>query len=696
MNTLNNLPPKGTTPPKKDDKTPRLNPELTYVEVKRGNRLGDVFARVRAPRAFRRVGPGHFVATTAAETPQTKSERGFRLLKRFFIGRPLLSSEEGQERLNVFKGLATFGSDAISSSAYATEASLLILMAAGNAALHYGFYTSLAIAIVFAMVVFSYRQVVFAYPHGGGSYNVSAENLGRIPGLVAASALMIDYLLTVAVSIVAGVQAIISAFIVAGYGTELNSLTNSLPGYFNPTVILSLVFVGFLIITNLRGTRESGSVFAVPTYLFIISVSAMIGLGLYKYFTGTLATVEPVPNLPVTQTLTLWLVLRAFSAGAVAMTGTEAVSNGVSAFKPPESKNAARTLLLMAFFLGSFFLGVSFLATRLGLVPGQETIVSQTGVAVFGRNIFYYILQIATTGILIIAANPAFAGFPRLASILARDGYMPRQFQYRGDRLAFSTGIMALGIGAAVLVVAFQARVGSLINLYAIGVFLAFTLSNSGMTMHWLKTRGVGWRKSFIINGTAAVLTGIILIVAAATQFRAGGWIVIVLSPCIVLLLMGIHRHYARVAEQLHIIPEQLPPQKVEQLVLVPIDDVNYASLRGFAFARTICAEIVAIHISTSETETARLQERMQKYAPDLKLVVIDSPTRAFTAPLLAYIDAVHQQKPAAFVTIVLPEFITAHFWERLLHNRTARRLINLLEHHPNVTVVLVPYMLER
>jgi amino acid transporter len=683
-------------PSEKDEKALRLNPELTRVEIKHGTRLGDVFARVRVPRTFRRVGPGHFVATTAADMPHSKAERSFRVIKRFFIGRPLLTSEESRERLSVLKGLAIFGSDAISSSAYATEAALLILLAAGNAALHFSLDIAVAVAAVFAIVVFSYRQTVYAYPQGGGSYNVSRENLGQIPGLIAASALLIDYMLTVAVSFVAGVQAIISALIVTGYGTDIDALTNALPSYLNPIVILSLFFIGFMVIANLRGVRESGNIFAIPTYAFIFIMLVMLVVGLYKALTGTLepATLPPIV-LPV-EPLTLWLVLRAFTAGAVAMTGTEAVSNGVPAFKPPESKNAARTLTLMAILLGSFFLGISYLATHMHLVPGQETIISQTGLAVFGKNIFYYILQIATMGILVVAANTAFADFPRLSSVLARDGYMPRQFQYRGDRLAFSTGIMALGIAAALLVVSFKGSVGALINLYSIGVFLAFSMSNSGMVVHWLKTRGAGWRKSALINGIGAMLTAIILVVAMVTKFTAGGWIVIILSPAIVVILLAVHRHYDRVAEQLHIVPEQLPSQEIEQLVLVPIDDVNYASLRAFAFARSVNAEIVAIHVSASEAETQKLRDKMHKYASDLHLVVIDSPTRAFTQPLMAYIDAVHRQQPEAFITIVLPEFITAHIWERLLHNRTAQRLIHTFEKHPNVTVVLVPYLLER
>jgi hypothetical protein len=378
----------------------------------------------------------------------------------------------------------------------------------------------------------------------------------------------------------------------------------------------------------------------------------------------------------------------------VAMSGTEAISNGVPAFEPPESRNAAKTLTIMATLLGVFYLGISFLSTHMGLVPGKETIISQVALAVFGKNIFYYVFQLATVGILVVAGNTAFADFPRLSSVLARDKYMPHQFQFRGDRLAFTTGIVFLGGLAALLVVIFAGNVDRLINLYAIGVFLAFSSSDSGMVVHWWRTRGHGWKKSIIINGLDAILTTSIMIVAILTKFTSGGWIIVVLIPLIVSVLLRIHRHYVRLAKELSIVSEQLPPQKINQLVLVLIDDVNYASLRAFSFARTIEAEKVVLHISTSSERIQKLKEKMQKFAPDLRLVIIESPTRSFDEPLGDYIAAVHSQSPTAFITIVLPEFITAHFWERFLHNRTAARLRGVFEKHPNVTLVMVPYLL--
>lgn len=674
-----------------------LNVELTSSEIQQGKRPGDLYVRHDRPyqHLFRRVGPGHFVALPASDRPAHPLEKGYRAVKRVLIGRPLETAEEVHQRLNKIKALAVFGSDAISSSAYATEAALVILMAAGNGALGISFYTALAIALLLSMVAFSYRQTVYAYPHGGGSYNVSRENLGRLPGLVAASALLIDYVLTVAVSIVAGSAAVTSALIASGFDAQVKALEATLPSFLNLNVLLSLFFILLITVGNLRGIRESGTIFAAPTYLFIGSLSVMLVVGLFKAFTGTLHPVTPPPILAATEPIGIWLILRAFSAGAVAMSGTEAISNGVPVFEKPESKNAATTLTVMATLLGLFFLGVSYLATHMGLVPGEETIISQIAQAVFGTTIFYYIFQIATTGILVIAANTAFADFPRLSSVLARDNYMPHQFLFRGDRLSFSTGIIALGSIAALLVVAFGGNVDSLIHLYAVGVFLAFTMSDSGMVVHWWRTRGPQWKRSLLINGTDAVFTSSILIIVAITKFALGAWIVIVLIPLNVLFFLFVHRHYDRVAQQLRILPDQLPPKTIDQIVLVPIDDVNYASLRAIAYARTITHHVVVVHVATSAERAAKVRQKMDQYASDMKFVVIDSPYRAFVRPLLAYVDALHKQCPDAFVSIVLPEFIPAHWWEGFLHNRTATALRGAFERHPNVAVVLVPYLLE-
>ena len=640
---------------------------------------------------------GHLVATPEASAGENKIQRGMQKLKATVIGKPIFSKNEIHERLNKIKALAVFGSDAISSCAYATEASLVVLMVAGNGALHISFFTALAIALLLSMVAFSYRQTVYAYPNGGGSYNVSRQNLGQTAGLVAAAALLIDYIMTVAVSIAAGTAAVTSALIAAGFSIQIAHLTAVLPPFFNLNVIFSLVFIGLMTLGNLRGIREAGAIFAIPTYLFIISFSIMLVIGIIKVFTHTLTPVTPPPILPVLEPVTLWLILRAFSAGAVAMSGTEAISNGVPIFKPNESKNAATTLTIMATLLGVFFVGVSFLSNHIGLVPGNQTIVSQVALSVFGQNVFYYIFQIATMGILVVAANTAFADFPRLSSVLARDNYLPHIFGNRGDRLAFSTGIIFLGTVSALLLVVFKGNVDSLIHLYAVGVFLAFSMSDTGMVVHWWKTRGKGWKTSILINGADAILTTSILIIVIITKFLYGAWIIILLIPMIIPLFLFIHKHYNRVAEQLRLLSMQSPPpQTIEHSILMPIDDVNYASLRAMSFARTICKDITALHIATDAARAEKIQQKMQTYAPDIKLVIIESPLRAFMRPLLTYVDMHHRQHPHGFVTIVLPEFITAHWWERFLHNRTAEHLTQAFKRHPNIAVVNVPYLLKR
>lgn len=674
-----------------------INPELITQEKKQGVRPGDVYVRVHAPysRLFHRVGPGHFVATPEATHPVGKFEKAYRTFKGILIGRPLETAQEVHQRLSKVSALSVFGADPISSCAYATEEAMLVLVVAGSSSLWIALPIALAVSLVLSMVAFSYRQTVYAYPHGGGSYNVSRENLGQMAGLVAASALLIDYVLTVSVSIVAGTQAVTSALYASGLGGEINALNATLPHNLNVNVLLSVFFILIMTVGNLRGIRESGAIFAVPTYLFIGSLGLMMGMGFYQAFTGTLHPATPPPSAAPTEPLALWLILRAFSAGSVAMSGTEAISNGVPAFKPPESRNAATTLTIMATLLGVSFLGISYLATHMGLVPGAQTIISQVALAVFGTNFLYYIFQIATMGILIVAGNTAFTDFPRLSSVLARDNYMPHQFLFRGDRLAFSMGIVALAIIAAALVVIFAADVSQLIHLYAIGVFLAFTMSDSGMVVHWWKTRGPGWKKSIIINGIDAVVTSTILIIVSITKFALGGWVVVVLIPMITSVFLFVHRHYTHVADQLRIVPQQLPPPTFDQITLVPIDDVNYASLRAISFARTIAKDIIVLHISVNAERAEKVKQKMTTYAPDMKFIIVDSPYRSFIRPMLGYIDAVHNQRPDAFVTIVLPEFVTAHWWEGLLHNRTANRLRTVFEKHPNVAVVLVPYLLE-
>lgn len=667
--------------PLKDTATVKINPELTETKFVKGTRPGDVFVRRRDShrRFFKRVGPGHFVATEEASHSPTAFQRAYRKVKALMIGRPIDSAQEVHERLTKVKALAVFSSDAISSVAYATGEILFVLVVAGYAALQLSIPISIAIAFLLCIVAFSYRQTIMAYPHGGGSYIVSRENLGTRPGLVAAAAILIDYTLTVAVSISAGAHALTSAF------PELTPYT----------VPIALGFVGIMVYGNLRGIRESGTIFAIPTYAFIVMLIGLVALGFVRLITGT-AEIPPAPVIPPMETLSLFLVLTAFSAGAVAMSGTEAIADGVPAFKPPESKNAATTLTVMAAILAVSFVCISILATVYHTNPLEEqTIISQLGRLIYGDNLLYYIFQFTTMGILVLAANTAFADFPRLASILARDNFMPHQFSFRGDRLAYSVGICALGGIAAFLILLFQGDTHALIPLYAVGVFLAFTLSQAGMVAHWRRLKLPNWKRNSVINGFGAVMTGIILVIAAVTKFTHGAWMVLVLIPVLVGLFYLIHRHYSRVADQLRIDPAQLPASTIKQFVLVPIDTVNYASLRALAFARSMSSQIIAIHVNMGQERAERTKEKMSKFAPDINLVILDSPYRQFVRPMIAYVEALHTQNEDAFVTIILPEFIPAHSWERLLHGRTAQRLRNEFETHPNVAVVLVPYMLE-
>jgi amino acid transporter len=680
----------------KSDTNEKTNPNLSVIQRKKGGRPGDDYIKTNRPfRRFFRGSGNRLVATPESYSANSFSGRVGQFLKTIFIGKPLSTTAEIQERLTKFKALAVFGSDAISSSAYATEAALVVLVVAGSGALNISMWISLAIALILSIVAFCYRQMVYAYPQGGGAYNVSRYNLGKYASLVASSALLVDYIMTVAVSVAAGSLAVTSALMAAGYGNNITAIDNMLPPFLDAKVLLSIFFIGLIVLGNLRGLRESGSIFSIPTYLFIISLIVLLLVGLFKLITGNLvpstSPSEIIPAAPIT----MWLVLRSFAAGAVAMSGTEAISDGVPAFKPPESKNAATTLTIMATLLGVFFVGVSFLATQLRIIPGEQSVISQVALSVFGQNAFYYVFQIATMGILVIAANTAFADFPRLSSFLARDNFMPHAFLHRGDRLAFSTGIIFLGVVAGLLLTIFRGNVDSLIHLYAVGVFLAFSLSNTGMVVHWWKTRGRGWLKSLFINGIGAIITTGILLIVLVTKFAYGAWIVVVLIPAIVVLFLMIRRHYDAVEKHMRPLPAQIPPAKIEtKHTIVPIADVNIASLRAMSFARTQCEDIVVLHIFSDAKEAEKIQEKMKIFAPDLKLVTIESPLRSIIPPLVTYIDLFQQQHPTAFTSIIMPELVTTHWWERFLHNRVEEQLTDVCKKHQNVAVILVPYTL--
>ncbi|HEY6040537.1 MAG TPA: APC family permease [Anaerolineae bacterium] len=670
-----------------------FNPELTTQEFLRGQHAGDQYVRVERPygHLFRRVSPGTLRATEQVLRPRTTQLRVWSLIKHAVIGYPLSTEREIHERLTKVKALAVFASDALSSCAYATEEVLLVLVAGGLGAFGYSPVISSVIAGLLLIVAISYRQTIHAYPMGGGSYIVTRENIGEWAGLTAASALMLDYVLTVAVSISAGTAAILSAF------PELKGV-RACTGAFclEPTVWLSLFFIAFVTVANLRGIRESGSIFMVPTYVFVGGLFVLIGIGVARWMLG-LGPAEAVSAGPIqaTEGINAWLLLTAFSAGSVAMSGTEAVADGVAAFKPPESRNAARTLTVMAVLLGIFFLGISGLAWHFGIGPrAGETILSQLGRAAFGTNAMYFIFQIATMGILVIAANTAFADFPRLSNFLARDDYMPHQFQLRGDRLAFSTGIVALGLIASVLTVLFQGQTHLLIPLYAVGVFLSFTLSQAGMVMRWYRTRASGWQRNMLVNGFGAVLTGVVLIINAVTKFEHGAFLIVLAVPLMVYTFIRINRHYRSVDKALALATAPALPHSFNLITLVVIPSLNYATERALTFARSISHNITAVNVSYDHAQAERLRQELKERDPDVGLVVLESPYRTFFQPLMRYVEALGEREPNAMITIILPEFSVRHFWERWLHNRAAARMSDLFRHYPNVTIVNVPYMI--
>jgi len=636
--------------------------------------------------------------------PRTAAGRLWRQGKRVLIGRPIPSTQAAQERLTRVKALAVLSSDAISSVAYGPEAALLVLSAAGAGALVLNLPISAAIALLLVIVTFSYRQTIFAYPSGGGSYIVASENLGRIPGLVAASALLIDYVLTVAVSVASGVAALASA--VPALGDQL--------------VPIGLACIALLAIGNLRGVRESGALFAAPTYLFILSLLALVGVGLVRVLVFHDPAATGAPREPVArgETVGVLLVLKAFSSGCTAMTGIEAVSNGVPAFNPPESRNAATTMLWMSGILGTLFVGIVVLFYAYGLVPdptGNPTLLSQLTEQVVGRSWFYYLVQGATLLVLVLAANTSYADFPRLSAILARDNFAPHLFGFRGDRLAFSVGIIVLSILAAVLLVLFRGSVDALIPLFAVGVFVAFTLSQAGMVVHWRRLRGARWRTKATINGLGAVAAATVALVAGGTKFisgeplfqvagfdvRAGSWIVIVLIPLIILNFLGIHRHYTRAADELAV-ETPLSPEAIKHVVIVPIGAVNRLAIQTLAYACSIATNVSAVYVSDVPEEMAQLHQtwRAQRvhhaFLDRVSLRLVRSPYRSLIPALMSYIDDVDQRQPSSTITVVLPELVPAHWWEQPLHTQTALRLKAALLFRPGTVVTSVPYHLER
>lgn len=601
------------------------------------------------------------------------------------FGRPLATAEEHLQRVGKLQALPVLASDNMSSSAYATEELMRILVLAGAGALALAMPITIVIVAVLAVVVLSYSQVIRAYPLGGGSYAASRENLGTLPGLVAAASLIVDYLLTVAVSVAAGVAA----------------LTSASPELFVYRVPMGLLIIAILVIGNLRGIRESSLVFGIPTYFYIITLCSLVGYGLFRLAAGTIPPYQPPQDwLPSSvQPLGFLLILRAFSSGAVALTGVEAVSNGVRILKPPGARNANITLSWMAVIFGSLFLGISFLTSRIGIVPDpaeQNTVVSLLARILVGGGLYYILVQVATALILILAANTAFVDFPRLSSVLAVDRFFPNQFLYRGRRLALTTGIIAVGAIAGGFIVIFRGSVAAMIPLYTIGVFVAFTLSQAGMVIYWRNKKAGSWSIAMMLNGFGAVITGIVAIEAIAVKFTHGAWIIFLLIPVLVIMMLAIRRHYLSLGEQLHLEkPSPLPSVIQPSIVVVPVADLNKAVLPALAYARSLSSDIRALHVTDNLQKTERLRSKWKEWAQDISLVIIESPYRDWTRPLLHYLQSLSQQAHNAPITVVVPEFVPSHWWQHILHGQSALRLKMALLSRPNVVVVDIPYQLE-
>jgi amino acid transporter len=616
------------------------------------------------------------------------------ILKRLLVGRPLASADEHHTRLVKVVALAVFASDAISSTAYATEEILHVLVpVAATEALDYLIPLSVVVMGLLVIVTFSYRQTIFAYPSGGGSYVVSKDNLGEKPALVAGASLLVDYVLTVAVSISAGVAAITSA-------------SEGLRPY---RVELCLAFIALLALANLRGLKESGTVFAVPTYVYVVTLGAMLVWGFVRIASGDLDGLPPVAERYDAFTdggysaralggVTLFLLMRAFSSGAVALTGVEAISNGVPAFKRPESRNAAKTLVAMATILGGYFFAISVLAHRLQpTLSENETILSLLGGAVFGDGSFlYYVLQLSTMAILLLAANTAFADFPRIASILARDGYLPRQLHNRGDRLVFSNGIVALALVAALLIVVFRGVTTALIPLYAVGVFCGFTLSQLGMVRHHQREREPGWRRHAAVNAVGAVATLVVLLVVVISKFTIGAWVPVVLIPCIAFVLTRVKRHYDRVSAALRA-PVGYRPRRHTHTVVVLVGSVQRATLAALAYARSLAPDrLYALSVASEPDEADRIQEEWIRHEIEVPLLVVSSPYRELSGPVVAELDRLDEEHENDIITVVLPEFVLTKWWEQLLHNQSALILKGRLLFRRNTVVVSVPYHISR
>jgi amino acid transporter len=638
-------------------------------------------------------------ASRARRAASSAPPRGFRT---WLFGRPLPTADAPHQAIGKAVGLAVFSSDALSSTAYATQEIMVILAMAGTAALALVVPVSVAIVVLLAIVTFSYEQTIHAYPGGGGAYIVARDNLGDLPAQVAGAALLMDYILTVAVSISSGVAQVASAF----------------PVVHAHKVAVAVSLVALVMLVNLRGVKESGAVFALPTFFFVGMMSLTVGTALVRQLLGTLHPLSDPPPLDVepTRAIGLFLVLHAFSSGTTALTGVEAISNGIPAFKEPRSRNAGITLLWMSGILGTLFLGIGFLAGTIGAVPSEhETVVSQLARAAFeGRGSLYLATIAATTLILAMAANTAYADFPRLAALQAADGYLPRQLTYRGSRLVFSRGIAVLALVASILIWVFDASVTGLIPLYAIGVFLSFTLSQAGMARRWWKSgrlrpgeeareRGSvvrhdrRWAVKMAVNGFGACLTAVVTGVFAVTKFRDGAWVVLIVIPALVVVFYSVHRHYRDLAGRLSLERYGPPPRVDRHRVILPISGVHRGVVAGLTYARALSEDVTAVYVSTDPARADAVERKWGLWGGGVRLVVVDSPYRLLVEPLVEYIRQVAaRRQPNEVITVVVPQFVPRRHWHNALHAQTAMMLRLALVFEPGVVITSVPYQVGR